>query len=211
VTGTRTATRTATRTGVLIVALCGCATVGGSRGGTGGDGIAAWQALVDGRRAEGERLVEGRLAVAPRDPLALFAWATAAFERGDGGSALEGYALVIAAAREAPGDAWGALLAPVAAARVLGLYDDVSRDATRRVEDLLLGPGARGDGALPWQARVELARLADHAGRRTGDVAALARTTEAAGCARAVVDAGSLGLLPHLDLERPSTPSLARP
>jgi tetratricopeptide (TPR) repeat protein len=168
-----------------------------------GDGLAAWQALAGGDRARAQALADRALARAPRDLPALAARATIAFERGDGPAAMDGYTAAIEAARAAGADdVWAALLAPLAAGRVLGLYDDVSRAERRGAEAAMLGGAAAGEGTLPWQARLELARLRDHAARRAGDAAALAGAAVVSGCAREAFDAGSLGALPYLDLDR---------
>jgi tetratricopeptide (TPR) repeat protein len=191
---------------LVVAALAGCA--GGWQARREGprpepEAEAAWRALVDGDRATAERRFEHALAASPREALALFGRATIAFERGDGPAALDDYAAVVAVAGQGGAAApWGAPLASVAAARVLALDDDVPRERRQKAEALLLAP-APGEGALPWQARLELVRLREHVSRRAGDAAALARAAADAGCARGVLDAGSLGPLPHLDLERP--------
>jgi tetratricopeptide (TPR) repeat protein len=162
----------------------------------------AWAALVDGRVVEAQGRFEARAVNAPGDLVARFGRATVAYEHGDGPRALEDYTTVVTGARDA--GAWGRLLAPVAAARALALLDDVGRDARARAEAALLAP-ARGLG-LPWEARLELARLAERSARRSGDAAALEAGTRGRGCARAIFDAGSLGGLPHLDLDRVAAP-----
>src|SRR6185503_10115179 len=130
------------------------------------------------------------------DLVARFGRATLAFDHGEGARALEGYTAVVAGAARSPG-AWSALLAPVAA-------------ATRaRLEAVLLDP-ALAD-ALPWNARLELARLAERVARRAGDADALERGGVRRGCAREVFDGGSLGALPHLDLDRADDSRLPPP
>jgi hypothetical protein len=169
--------------------------------------LAGWRALEDGRAEEAARAFAARLHDAPADVLARFGLATLADEHGDPAAALEGYAAVLdAVARGAPGGA-GALIAPAAAARALALDDDVGPRRRARAEATLLGLPA-GD-VLPWQARVELAHLAERAARRAGDAGALEREAARRGCARALYDAGPLGPLPHLDLDRASAPAAA--
>ena len=186
----------------LAVAGCAGSWAGRREAPAGDEGLGAWAALVDGRPADAQRLAAARLAVAPADEVALFTRATIAYERGDGPAALNDYAgLLVAAARDG-GQGWGPLLAPVAAARALALDDDVPAGTRRGPEAALLAlQGGDGAARLPWQARVELARLGDHVARRAGDPAELDRAAAAAGCARAVFEAGALGPLPHLDLD----------
>jgi tetratricopeptide (TPR) repeat protein len=166
--------------------------------------LAGWQAAIDGRRAEAESAFDRRLAESPHDLLALFGRATAAYARGDGPAALESYAvLVAAAASDGAADPWAAVLAPVAAARASALDGEVPAGATRALaERLLLAPEVARAPALSWPARLELARLADEVTRRSRDPEVLEQVTAAAGCARAVFEAGNLGPLPHLDLDR---------
>jgi tetratricopeptide (TPR) repeat protein len=161
----------------------------------------AWRTLVEGRTDEAARLFEARVAEAPHDLLARYGRATLAYERGAGGTALEDYAAVLveSATSNAPDVvAWRALVAPVAAARALSLDDEVGRKRRAAVEETLR---ELRDEALPWQARLDLARLAEHVARRAGDLDALERGGRARGCAREVYDAGALGALPHLDLD----------
>ena len=201
-----------TRRGVALVALAltACAGPLGARRADDGsaDARAGWSALEGGRPAEAARLFEARLAVAGDDVLARFGRATLAFEHGDGAQALDDYTAVLAAAaRAARGDVLAARLAPVAAARALTLDDDVSPSGRAPDEATLL---ALPDGdALPWQARLELARLAEHVARRAGDAAALEREAVRRGCARQAFDAGTLGRLAHLDLDRAAAPPSA--
>ena len=202
----------ATRVGALPLlvlagyAVAGCAVAGCAgfmhvdRARQDGATVAGWRALEDGRPAEAARAFEARLAAAPDDLLARFGRATLAYEHGEPTAALDDYVAVLeAAARPEVSHPLARLLAPVAAARALALDDDVGPRARARADARLL---ALPDGdALPWQARLELARLADRAARRAGDVDALERETARRGCARTVFDAGTLGPLPHLDLD----------
>jgi tetratricopeptide (TPR) repeat protein len=204
----------------LLLAVAGCVGAWGARGPSAatsakspGGALGGWQAAIEGRRADAERAFDRRLAESPHDLLALFGRATAAYERGDGSAALESYAVLVdTAARDTAADPWAAMLAPVAAARALALDGEVPAGATReRAERLLLSPEVARAPALAWPARLELARLADEVTRRSRDPEALERVTSAAGCARAVFEAGNLGPLPHLDLDRKSlgAPALA--
>jgi hypothetical protein len=185
---------------VALTLLTGCAGVMGARR-EDAPGLAGWRALEDGRAAEAARAFDARLAAAPTDLLARFGRATLAYEHGAPASALDDYAATLEAA--AGGDAPAelrALVAPVAAARALSLDDDVGPRRRARAEAALLALPA--GAALPWQARLELARLADRVSRRAGDVEALERESVRRGCAREVYDAGTLGPLPNLDLDR---------
>ena len=173
------------------------------------DGLAGWQALADGRRVDAEALFARRLGAAPADPVALFGRATIDYERGRPEAAIDGYAALLAAPTDkAGGDSgWMRVLAPVAAARVLALYDEVG--ATTRARILArLHPAERvRDPALPWLARVDLSRLAAHAARERGDAAALAQVADLSGCVRAVADVGVLGPLASADLDAAAPPS----
>jgi tetratricopeptide (TPR) repeat protein len=158
----------------------------------------AWAALVEGRVAEAQSGFDARVFGSPDDVAARLGRATLAYEHGDGPRALEDYVAVATHAHGA--GAWGRLLAPVAIARALLLVDDVGRDARARAEAALLEPALAA--GLPWAARLDLARLSERSARRAGDVKALEAGTASRGCARAIFDAGSLGGLPHLDLDR---------
>jgi len=185
----------------LVAATLGCAGLAGQQRAQRDDAsLAGWRALEEGHAAEAARAFEARLSADSDDLAARFGRATLAFDHGDPAAAFDDYAAVVAAAaRRAGAPALRARLAPVAAARALALDDEVGPRRRARGEAALLG---LGDGAsLPWQARLELARLADRVARRAGDPVALERETARRGCARAVIDAGSLGPLPHLDLD----------
>ena len=75
--------------------------------------------------------------------------------------------------------AGGPLLAPVAAGRLLTLYDEVGAATRKRIVDGLRPAELARAADLPWQARVELARLAAHAAREAADAAELARVARA--------------------------------
>jgi predicted Zn-dependent protease len=191
---------------LLALGAAGCAGVEGQRRARPDDpALAGWRALEDGRPAEAARTFEARIAAAPDDLLARFGRATLAYEHGDPAAALDdAAALLDAASRGVGAPELRALLAPVAAARAFALDDDVGPRRRARAEKVLLG---LPDGeALPWRARLELARLADRVLRRAGDADALERETVRRGCAREVVDAGALGPLPHLDLDAATAP-----
>ena len=177
-----------------------------------GAGAQGWRALAGGHPADAQRAFEAALAAAPKDVWAAFGAATLAFEHGDSARALEDYVVVLealsadATAGAAPivggAPVTPAPLATVAAARATELLDEVPGVAAvrARVEERLLAlPRER----LPWEARVELARLGDRIARRRGDPALLEDLARAAGCAREVFEIGTAGGLPHLDLENP--------
>ncbi|HVR64710.1 MAG TPA: tetratricopeptide repeat protein, partial [Polyangia bacterium] len=118
----------------------------------------------------------------------------------------------VAAVADAGGgeaDRWADALAPVAAGRLVALMQDVPDNADNRaVEDRLL---ALPRDQLPWTAQLELARLGDRAARRRRDPELLARAAETAGCARQVFQAGAVGRLPHVDLDRADSAPAAPP
>jgi hypothetical protein len=163
--------------------------------------LAGWTALAEGRRDEASRIFAARLAQAPADPIALFGRATIAHARGDGRVALADDVSLLRALAAAPGNPWADDLAPVAAGRIRELFDEIGPaeearlGATLRPVDLARSP------ALPWLARVELARLGEEIARRAGDRVGLVRDAASDGCAPGLTDAGRLGPLPHLDLK----------
>ena len=178
--------------------MFGCATMGNRRGAADErDSLAGWEALVDsGRSDEAERLFDKRLRAVAADPVALFGRASIAYERGAPEQAIAGYAAVLAALHARPDDR-GPLLAPVAAGRLLTLYDEVGAATRKRIVDGLRPAELARAANLPWQARVELARLAAHAAREAADATELARVAEGVGCAAQVFDLGVVGPLPE--------------
>jgi tetratricopeptide (TPR) repeat protein len=165
--------------------------------------LAGWTALAEGRRDEAIRIFVSRLARAPAEPIALFGRATIAYSRGDVRVALADDVTLLRTLAAAPGNAWSDDLAPVAAGRVRELFDEIGPAEEARVAATLRPVELARAPALPWLARVELARLAEELSRRAGDPASLARDAASDGCAPALVDAGRLGPLPHLDLQAP--------
>jgi tetratricopeptide (TPR) repeat protein len=163
--------------------------------------MAGWEALVDGGRSdEAERLFDRRLRAVATDPVALFGRASIAYERGAPEQAIAGYAAVLAALHSRA-DGRGPLLAPMAAGRLLTLYDEVGAATRKRIVDGLRPVELARAADLPWQARVELARLAAHAAREAADATELARVAERVGCAAQVFDLGVVGPLPNIDLD----------
>jgi len=190
----------------VALVLTGCAGLFGEGHARNGNDItlAGWRALEDGRASDAARAFDARLAAAPTDALARFGRAALADEHGDPAAALDDYAAVLAAAAAAgPSErSLAETLAPAAAGRALALDDEVGPRRRAAAEKALVAlPGGQ---SLPWQARFELARLAERAARRAGDADALEREGTRRGCARLVFDAGTLGPLPHLDLDRPT-------
>ena len=120
---------------------------------------------------------------------------------------------MLTALGEAPDAAsgYGPLLAPVAASRVLTLYDEVGATARRRIIDRLAPATLARDPDLPWLARVELVRLATHAAREAGDAAALARVARTSGCVTIAADLGLIGPLASADLTAPAPASSRAP
>ncbi len=193
----------------VVLAVAGCAALPSRPTAPGNDeGLEGWRVLADGRRAEAEALFARRLGAAPADPVALFGRATIDYERGRPEAAIDGYAAVLAAPAEKGGDSgWTPLLAPVAAARVLALYDEVGAGTRGRILTRLNPAERSRDPALPWLARVDLSRLAAHAARERGDAAALAQVADLSGCVRAVADVGVIGPLASADLDAAAPPS----
>ena len=70
--------------------------------------------------------------------------------------------------RAAKRAAWAALAAPVVAARIAALDDEVSPHPVARPPRMRV-LALSGEARLPWPARLELARLADRVARRAGD------------------------------------------
>ena len=169
--------------------------------------LAGWTALAEGRRDEAGRIFAARLAQAPADPIALFGRATLAHARGDGRTALADDVSLLQALAAAPGNPWSDDLAPVAAGRLRELFDEIGPAEEARLGATLRPVELARVPALPWLARVELARLGEELARRAGDGAALAREAASDGCVPALIDAGRLGPLPHLDLKAARAPS----
>src|SRR6185369_7945631 len=134
------------------------------------DTEAGWRELADGHSARAAERFERATAGGAREPLADFGRATIAFERGEGGLALERYLSVVeAAARGGDGGGWGALLAAAAVGRIDTLMDETpgAAVAASRAEQRLL---AIAPERLPWEARVELGQAIERIARRRGDV-----------------------------------------
>lgn len=199
----------------LVPALAlgaGCATV--PRAPIALDGDAAdWRAyrdLIDGRTALADAAFAERLRIEPGDLLAMFGRAMVDYERADGAGALHRYATILEAVAQRGPDApggWGAELAPVAAARLALLLEEVSDRAA--AEDRVLAIHAE---RLPWHSRIEIGLLAERIARRRGDRALLDRVAAGTGCPNEIRHEGAAGRLPVLDLDAPIRPgSRARP
>jgi len=198
--------RVAARAGLsaLVLVAAGCATMSArAPQRASDDGLAGWQALAEGRRADAQALFDRTLRTAARDPIALFGRASIDYEHGAPEAAIDGYVAALVALSDGPaaGGDLAALMAPVAAGRVLALFDEIG-PASRRATIQRLAPlRLAGNPALPWLARVELLRLASHAAHEVGDAAELARIAGAAGCLNAVADHGIIGPLASADLD----------
>jgi len=164
---------------------------------------AGWDALAEGRRADATRLFAARLAVAPGDPVALLGRATLSYERGESLAALADDAAVLGALASKDDSASGPL-AEVAAGRLRELWGEIGPADRTRIASTLRPVELARAAALPWLARVELARLADEIAREDDEPEALARAAREDGCARLAFEVGSLGPLAHLDLDRPA-------
>ncbi|HVY38427.1 MAG TPA: hypothetical protein VHM31_10840, partial [Polyangia bacterium] len=173
--------------------------------------LAGWTALGEGRQDEASRIFAARLVAAPDDAVALFGQATVAASRGDSRSALDADVRLLRSLAGGAGAAWTEALAPVAAARVRDLFDEIGPAEQARVAGLLRPSDLSRAPSLPWAACLELARLAEDIGRRAGDPARVAREAAAAGFAPALMDAGRLGPLAHLDLRATEPPSARDP
>jgi cellulose synthase operon protein C len=194
---------------VAVATAWGCATLSPrAPGPSGPDGaLAGWQALAEGRDADAARVFKARLAGAPVDstsPIALFGRATLSYERGKSVAALDDYAALLAALPAVNDPALVRELAPIAAARVLVLYDEVGFSDRSRIGERLRPVELSREPALPWLARIDLARLGDHMARQAADADALGRVAAEDGCAGSMFEIGSLGPFPHLDLGRAS-------
>jgi tetratricopeptide (TPR) repeat protein len=175
-------------------------------------GLSGWQALAEGRRGDAEALFDKTLRTSRSpDAVALFGRATIDYERGAPEAAIDGYVATLIALGDgaAAGGGVGALVAPVAAGRVLALFDEIGPATRRRIIERLAPARLARNPALPWLARVELLRLASHAAHEVGDAAELARVAGAAGCLTAVSDFGIIGPLAATDLDAPP-PATAR-
>jgi hypothetical protein len=194
--------------------LAGCATAPPRPTAAAGSppGLAGWDALVAGHRADAERL----FAAHGDDLVAAFGAATVAYERGDSRRAADGYAALLAmlAAHGSQNDGHAPGMAVVAAGRASALYDELTPvDGAAFVARLRPAALSRAP-ALPWLARLELVRLAEHDARRRGDADAVARAAADDGCATLMFEGETLGRLPNLDLDaaaQPSAPASWRP
>jgi tetratricopeptide (TPR) repeat protein len=179
---------------VLVAATSACAITPGWR--PRGAASTAWQELVDGKDERARAAFDASLAARPNDAIAAFGRAGVSFERGEVGPALDEYIYVLAAT---PVDPQARALAAAAAARVAILLDEATD--RRPVEARLL---AVSRASLPWPAQLELAEAITESARRRGEVALLTAEARRAGCLTDVTLAGTLGRLPHLDLEAPA-------
>ena len=123
------------------------------------DALGGWRALEEGRRLEADAAFARVLTSRPGDPLALVGRAALAYERGATNRAIDDDAAALAAmvAQHSP---LTVALAPLAAGQLAALYDELS--VTSRGRLLQAWPPAElaRSAALPWTARLELARLA---------------------------------------------------
>ena len=143
--------------------------------------------------------------------MALFGQATIAGARGDSRGALDADVKVLRSLAEGAAAGWADALAPVAAARVRELFDEIGPAEEARVA-AVLRPGELARAVtLPWAARLDMARVAEELARRAGDPSRLARESAAVGFAPSLTDAGRLGPLAHLDLKAPEPASARNP
>lgn len=170
-----------------------------------GDATAGWQALISGDGARAAESFQVALGKSADDVLALFGDAALAFERGDTLRAMERYLTLLEKTPSAmPARAWVAsVLAPMAAARVAVLLDELPGEESERraYEDRVLAV-ALNAGNVPWPLRYELAMLSDRIARRRQDPLLLGRHAGASGCVRTFALLPPNGGLPHVDLDR---------
>jgi tetratricopeptide (TPR) repeat protein len=197
---------------VAVPLAAGCATMAPRPSARAGDdAVAGWDALAQGGRADARALFDRRLRAVPTDPVALFGQATIEYEMGRSQAALEGYAAALTALGHEADVGLAAPIAPVAAARLNVLYDEIGANTRARFIARLAPTELARNAALPWLARVDLVRLADHAAREVGDADGLARIARAAGCVTTAADVGVIGRLASADLEAPAPPSARAP
>jgi len=193
------------RAGLLLsLAACACASLPRPTPGTGEPAQAGWTELAQGRPDQALAAFGARLRAVPGDVVALFGRATVAYGRGDSRAALADDVTLLQALAAGAHPESADALASVAAARVRELYDEIGLSEEAALAARLRPADLARAVALPWPARLELARLAEEIARRDGDPARMQREATAAGCAPALVDAGRLGPLPHLDLRAPA-------
>jgi tetratricopeptide (TPR) repeat protein len=197
---------------VAFAVTAGCAAVPSRPSESGrDDAIAGWDALAKGGRADAQALFDRRLRAAPADAVALFGRASIDYEMGRSEAALDGYAAVLTALGPKADAGLAGEIAPVAAARLNTLYDEIGANARARFVARFAPAELARNAALPWLARVELLRLASHAAREAGDADALARIARAAGCVTTAADVGVIGPLASADLDAPAPPSARAP
>ncbi|HXU63792.1 MAG TPA: hypothetical protein VN962_18970, partial [Polyangia bacterium] len=193
------------RAGLLLsLAACACASLPRPTPTGGEPAQAGWPALAEGRPDQAVAAFGARLSAVPGDVVALFGRATVAYGRGDSRAALADDLALLQALAGGAHPEWADALAPVAAARVRELYDEIGLTEEAALAARLRPAELARAVALPWPARLELVRLAEEIARRDGDPGRMQREAAAAGCAPALVDAGRLGPLPHLDLRAPA-------
>jgi tetratricopeptide (TPR) repeat protein len=186
-----------------LISVAGCAAVGGARGGAAArlpgtpEARAAWEDLVAGEDQRADQALRAARGRTPADPLALFADAALAWERGQDERAL-GSTLALLEAAAASGDARAGWLATAAATRLGPLLLAVPNP--RPWEERALAVARQ---ALPWPARLVLEDASDGVARRRGDAALLADARRRDGCLVAVDWIASIGRLPHRDLGAP--------
>jgi tetratricopeptide (TPR) repeat protein len=184
-----------------LFTFSGCATLPRRPAPAPDPSLAGWDALADGRRADAARLFAARLALAPADPVALLGRATISYERGESLAALADDVAALTALASAA-EVASAPLAEVAAGRVRDLWGEIGPADRTRIATTFRPVALARAPALPWLARVELARLGDEIAREADDAEALTRVAREDGCARLAFEVGSLGPFAHLDLDR---------
>jgi len=99
------------------------------------EAVAGWQALADGRRADAEALFDRRLRAAPADAIALFGRASIDYEAGRSAASIDGYSAALRALANAPESGAAGQIAPVAAVRLYGLFDEMGPNARALLAD----------------------------------------------------------------------------
>ncbi len=165
-----------------------------------------WIGMTVAARADNPAGAETRTVTPARALAEQFIAAEVAYGRGDdvrAAHSLVEILEVVAAGRADP--AWGSRLGSAAAARLSSLLPDVAGqkgEATALEARILRLPPER----FSWPARLILAEIDDRVARRRGDPVILSRAALRSGCVGRAQLLGTLGKLPHLDLEIDAAP-----
>ena len=155
----------------------------------------AWQDLQDGQTVAAELKISSVLVLDPSDPVALFAAANLAYERGDDVAALaHSVALLQSASRGQ--DRVAVALSTAMLSRVPRLLSEIPDRRAAEEQLVALAPEH-----LPWRAQYALALNVIDIARKRADGNLMARELLRAGCVPAMTFVGTGGRLPYLDLK----------